>query len=242
MELLSTKGSEFKVYNDESFAYKIFRKDYKLDHKTKEELEYLSSIETKRILMPCSLIIKDCELKGYKMPYIKGKVNILDAKMIDLINELHILDEDIKLLSQALVRLIDINSENTIFNGRLYLIDPGNYFINDIRALLPYIGNRKLNDTEKLELIESWNYDKLNKLLDELLFIHNEEIDIYLLRKIIEFFNSERMKNGTKFNLSIFEMYFDTSLTIRESINKFIKEHIKTDEKERQMILSLMQK
>lgn len=31
LELLSEKGSEMTVYNDENFVYKIFKKDYKLE-------------------------------------------------------------------------------------------------------------------------------------------------------------------------------------------------------------------
>lgn len=242
MKLLSDKGSEFIVYSDEDYVYKLFRKDYKLKHKAKEELEYMSSIRTKRILMPTSLIIKDGELRGYKMPYIKGKSNILDAKMEDLIQELRIVDEDIKLLSKALIRLMDINLENTIFNGELYLIDPGNYFLNDIKDLISYLTIIGQNTTNKKEIIELWNYDKLNKLLDELLFINNNEVDFYLLRKIIEFFNCERTKIGAKFNLSILETHFDRTLTVREAINKFIKKHIKIDEQEKQIFLSLIKK
>lgn len=242
MKLLSDIGTEFVVYADDNYVYKIFRKDYKLSHKTPQELEFLSSLKTTRILMPSSLIMEDNELKGYKMPYIKGNMDILDTPMRELIDELHLIDEDIKLLSNSLVRLMDINKENTIFNGKLYLIDPGNYFINDIKALLPYIENKEPTPEEKIELIEAWNYDKLNKLLDELLFISNDEIDFYLLRKIIEFFEQERAKRRLKSNFGIFELYFDKSLTVRESINKFIKEYIKIDEKERQMILSLILK
>lgn len=242
MKLLSDIGTEFVVYADDNYVYKIFRKDYKLSHKTPQELEFLASLKTTRILMPSSLIMEDNELKGYKMPYIKGNMDILDTPMGELIDELHLIDEDIKLLSNSLVRLMDINKENTIFNGKLYLIDPGNYFINDIKALLPYIGNKEPIPEEKIELIEAWNYDKLNKLLDELLFINNDEIDFYLLRKIIEFFNQERAKKRLKSNFDIFELYFDKSLSVRESINKFIKEYIKIDEKERQMILSLILK
>lgn len=242
MKLLSDIGTEFVVYADDNYVYKIFRKDYKLSHKTPQELEFLASLKTTRILMPSSLIMEDNELKGYKMPYIKGNMDILDTPMGELIDELHLIDEDIKLLSNSLVRLMDINKENTIFNGKLYLIDPGNYFINDIKVLLPYIGNKEPTPEEKIELIEAWNYDKLNKLLDELLFINNDEIDFYLLRKIIEFFNQERAKKRLKSNFDIFELYFDKSLSVRESINKFIKEYIKIDEKERQMILSLILK
>lgn len=63
-----------------------------------------------------------------------------------------------------------------------------------------------------------------------------------MLRKIIEFFSQERVKRKLKSNFDIFGLYFDKSLSVRESINKFIKEYIKTDEKERQIILSLILK
>ena len=36
------------------------------------------------------------------------------------------------------IKEIDINKENSIFNGKLYLIDPANYFINNINDLLIY--------------------------------------------------------------------------------------------------------
>lgn len=69
LQLLSQEGSEMTVYNDEKFVYKIFKKDYKLGHKSIEELNYLSSIKTSRILMPESLIFNNDELIGYTMFY-----------------------------------------------------------------------------------------------------------------------------------------------------------------------------
>ena len=43
------------------------------------------------------------------MPYIKGGMDILDSPMEALISELHIIDEDIKLLNRSLIWLMDIN-------------------------------------------------------------------------------------------------------------------------------------
>lgn len=75
--LLSAQGSEMIVYNDSDFVYKIFKKDYMIEHKSKEELEYLSSINTSRILMPQANLFSDGNLIGYIMKYIKGEENIL---------------------------------------------------------------------------------------------------------------------------------------------------------------------
>ena len=189
--------------------------------------------------MPSSLIMKGNELKGYKMPYIKGKMDILDTPMGELIDELHLIDEDIKLLSNSLVRLVDINKENTIFNGKLYLIDPGNYYINDVNDLLIYYQNKEISEEEKQNLIMNWNYNKLNKLMHELLFMNNSDIDFYLLRKIIEFFEIERKKDGLIYDAGIYQKYFDKDLTVREAIKKFVSNYIKVDEEEKKMVLSL---
>lgn len=240
LNILSGKGSEVIVYNDDDTVYKIFKKDYKLGHKSIEELSYFSSIKTARILMPRSLLFESNELVGYTMQYIKGNKNIFDARMEDIIKELNIVLKDIDILSRLDIRLMDINSENTIFNGKLYLIDPGNYYINNIKDLLFYFQNRELTNEEKQRLITHWNNDKLNKLMIELLFMNNNDIDFYLLRKIIEFFRNEREKNGLIRDIYIYQRYFDTTLTAKESINKFISNYIKVDEEEKKMILSLL--
>lgn len=240
LNILSKKGSEVVVYNDDNTVYKIFKKDYKLGHKSIEELSYLSSIETSRILMPESLLFENNELVGYTMEYIKGNKNILDARMEDIIKELNIILKDIDTLSSLNIRLMDINSENTIFNGKLYLIDPGNYYINNIKDLSFYFQSREVTNEEKRKLITYWNNDKLNKLIYELLFMNNNDIDFYLLRKIIEFFRTEREKNGLIKDIYIYQRYFDSTLTVRESINKFIASYIKVDEEEKKMILSLL--
>lgn len=239
LHLLSQKGSEMTIYNDENYVYKTFKKDYKLEHKNTKELKYLSSIKTSRILMPESLIFSNKELIGYTMMYIKGEKDIYSDKMANLLNELMIIKQDIDILNKLCVRLIDINKSNTVYNGKLYLIDPGNYYINDINDLLILFKNKEINDEEKQNLIVNWNYNKINKLIHELLFMNNSDIDFYLLRKIIEFFEIERKNNGLIYDINLYQKYFDKDLTIKESINKFISKHIRVDEEEKKMILSL---
>ena len=239
LQLLSQKSSEMTVYNDENFVYKIFKKDYKFRHKSIEELNYLSSIKTSRILMPESLIFNNDELIGYTMIYIKDEKDIHNDTMANLLNELMIIKQDIDILNKLCVRLIDINKSNIVYNGKLYLIDPGNYYINDVNDLLIYYQNREITEEEKQNLIINWNYNKINKLMHELLFMGNSDIDFYLLRKIIEFFEEERKKDGLIYDISLYQKYFDKDLTVREAINKFVSNYIKVDEEEKQMILSL---
>lgn len=239
LQLLSQKGSEMTVYNDEKIVYKIFKKNYKLEHKSIEELYYLSSIKTSRILMPQSLIFSNDELIGYTMMYIKDEKNIHSDTMANLLNELMVITKDIDVINKLYVRLIDINKNNIVYNGKLYLIDPGNYYINDISDLLIYCQKKEITEEEKQNLIISWNYNKINKLMHELLFMNNSDIDFYLLRKIIEFFETERKKAGLICDLSIYQKYFDKDLTVKESINKFISNYIKVDAEEKKMILSL---
>lgn len=239
LELLSEKGSEMTVYNDEELVYKIFKKDYKLGHKSIEELNYLSSIKTSRILMPESLIFNNDELIGYTMIYIKDEKDIHNDTMANLLNELMIIKQDIDILNKLCVRLIDINKSNIVYNGKLYLIDPGNYYINDVNDLLIYYQNKEITEEEKQNLIINWNYNKLNKLMHELLFMNNSDIDFYLLRKIIEFFEIERKKDGLIYDAGIYQKYFDKDLTVREAIKKFVSNYIKVDEEEKKMVLSL---
>lgn len=92
LELLSQKGSEMTVYNDENSVYKIFKKDYKLGHKSIEELNYLSYIKTLRILMPEALLFSNEELIGYTMVYIKDEKDIHSDTMANLLNELMIIN------------------------------------------------------------------------------------------------------------------------------------------------------
>lgn len=159
--------------------------------------------------------------------------------MANLLNELMIIKQDIDILNKLCVRLIDINKSNIVYNGKLYLIDPGNYYINDVNDLLIYYQNREITEEEKQNFIINWNYNKLNKLMHELLFMNNSDIDFYLLRKIIEFFEIERKKDGLIYDAGIYQKYFDKDLTVREAIKKFVSNYIKVDEEEKKMVLSL---
>lgn len=236
LNLLSNIGSEVVVYNDSDTVYKIYKEDYKLEHKDPEDIKFLSDIVTKRILMPKGLIVKDNQVIGYTMQYISGKKNILDITIEELLKELEIIEEDIEILSNCKVRLIDINRNNCVFNGCLYLVDPGNYYINDLSDLYNYLFDLGYSN---LDIIRQWNYDKVNKLLHELLFMKNQNVDLYMLRKIIEFFNKVKEDKGLLYDYYIYDKYFNHKLTVREAIIDFINNNIIIDLDEKNKIMSL---
>ena len=127
-------------------------------------------------------------------------------------------------LSNKKVILLDINANNMIFNGKLYLIDPGNYMVGKDKSY---------------NKVRQWNYDKINKLIDELLF--SKKFNLYQLRLIVQFFNKERENNHTNYNLDIIKKYFEPSLKIKDGISKFVRYNIKDDPKEKEFFEKIME-
>ena len=219
LEFLSNIGQECRVFKYNNDVIKIFKKDYKLEHISKKTIEYLKEIETKRILMPIGFIKdQDNNLIGYKMKYVSGN-RIVDKDYVEnFFRELTIIRGDIETLSDKGVRLLDINKSNTIYNGGLYIVDPGNY---EIDKNIPN------------ENIKSWNYNKINMLVDELLF--SRKYNPYIFRQIVQFFMKEKQKKGIIYNLDILKQYIDPSLKIQNAIEEFVSEHIKENVEEKKL-------
>lgn len=257
LSLLSTQGSEVIAYNDENTVYKIYRDDYKFAHKFCLDLDYLSSLKTSRILMPESKLFQDKKLVGYTMKLVSNPNNILDAPMSSLLDELSIIQNDIETISKANVRLFDINKSNYIYNGGLYFIDPGNYYINNLDGMFYRMANKryfldeetktlqpvaKFDDASKLEYVRKWNYSKINSAIHEMLFMNNPDIDIPSLRKTIEFFRESKKEQGELFDLSIYKKYFDSSLSVGNAVKEFAAKNIHIDQNEKKEINSLFTK
>ena len=184
LEFLSNIGQEYRVFKYDKDVIKIFKKDYKLEHTSKKIIEYLKKIETKRILMPTGFIKdKDNNLIGYKMKYVSGNRFLNEDYVEDFFMELTIIKDDIEMLSNNGVRLLDINKNNTIYNGGVYMIDPGNY---------------KIDKNMANENIKEWNYNKINILLDQLLF--SQKYNPYMFRQIVQFLMKERKEKNIIYN------------------------------------------
>ena len=243
LELLSNLGNEFIVYKYFDSVVKIYKEDYTLTHLSLDELKALKKIPTERILMPTGILYdKGHELIGYEMPYIKGQKNLEQESVFNFFHELEILKQDLDILCSNFIILRDINLSNTIFNGKLYLIDPGNYLINEMHKIIYHLDVDSLSLEEKEKLLIEWNYNKINRLIDMLLFSNKSNIDPFQFRQIVQFIMKEREENNLIYNLDILKMYFNQDLSIGDAINDFIKNHIKDNPEERALFLSLFNK
>lgn len=265
IEFLSDQGSEFIVYKYLDLVIKIYRKNYQLSHLSLEELNILKNIRTQRILLPTgTLWNSNHELIGYKMPLITGEKCIDDDSVSIFLEELEVLKQDLDLLCNNSIILRDINLSNTIYNGHIYLTDPGNYSVDELDKII-YCANiiasptmerfkkiiiegdysrvkiliDSMSKEEKQNILKIWNYNKINQLIDMLLFSKRSNIDPFKYRQIVQFIMKERDKNGFIYNLDVLKMVFDKDLCIGDAIDNFIKKYIKDDPKERQLFLSL---
>lgn len=265
LEFLSDQGSEFIVYKYLDSVIKIYKKEYQLSHLSLEELNILKNILTQRILLPtATLWNSNGELVGYKMPLIIGERSLECDSLDTFFQELEILKQDLDLLCSNSIILRDINPSNTIYNGHIYLIDPGNYLIDELDKIIfhtniadssiveklnaivmggDYSRVKILTDSlpqkEKQQLLRKWNYNKINELIDMLLFSKRSSIDRFKYRQIVQFIMKERDKNGFIYSLDVLRMFFDRNLSIGNAIDNFVKRYIKDDPEEKALLLSL---
>ena len=126
-------GVNGDVYRYRNMALKIFKKD-KDTPIDKETAEYLSNISTDRILLPINLLFYNNTFKGYtyKLVSKKGMGNrMIMLPKTDLVQDIRILERDVKTLSNKQVLLSGVEPSNTIFNSNLYLTDPTGYRVLD---------------------------------------------------------------------------------------------------------------
>lgn len=265
IEFLSDHGSEFIVYKYLDLVIKIYRKDYQLSHLSLGELNTLKNILTQRILLPTgTLWNSNHELIGYRMPYITGEKCIDYDSVSAFFEELEVLKQDLDLLCSNSIILRDVNLSNTIYNGHIYLIDPGNYLVDELDQIIfhanitaPSIMESlkgiiiegdysrvkilidSLSPEEKQSILRVWNYNKINELIDMLLFSKRSNIDPFKYRQIVQFIMKERDMNGFIYNLDVLKMVFNKDLCIGDAIDDFTKKYIKDDPKERKLFLSL---
>lgn len=267
---LSDRGSEFIVYKYLDSVIKIYKNDYQLSHLSLEQLNILKNILTQRILLPTgTLWNSNHELIGYKMPFIEGERSIERDSLCTFFEELEVLKQDLDLLCSNSIILRDINLSNTIYNGHIYLIDPGNYLVDELDKIVldkiilctnigdfsiveklkriimegDYSKVKFLTDSLSLEekqiILKRWNYNKINELIDMLLFSSRSNIDPFMYRQIVQFIMKERDKNKFIYSLDVLKLFFNGDLCIGDAIDNFIKRYIKNNPKERSLFFSL---
>ena len=129
------EGLESIVYKiDDQTALKVYREISDKARLNKKEIQELSTIDTKRIILPNDIITtKNGEIKGYSMDYIEESNDKLeDFSKKQLVEELKLLKEDLITLGKNNVEIGDLREENTISNkDSFYLIDCGDYLFRD---------------------------------------------------------------------------------------------------------------
>lgn len=242
LELLANNGSECTVYKYKQSVVKLFKEIYPFSHFTITDIQFLRNIQTKRVLMPTDIVLDETsKLVGYQMPFIDGKKDILNEPMKNILSEMQVIEDDIKLLIDNKVGLMDFGLSNTIYNGKVYMIDPGNYLIDNIEVIIHQIDPLNLCKDSKF-LLTKWNFDEANQLFYTLLFLKNKSINSYQRRLIVQFFIKERENRGVFYDLPIYKEYFNPELTVKQATKEFIAKYIKEDPKEREWYLSIFQK
>lgn len=133
-EILLGSGTEGKVYynKDSNEAVKIFYTFNGYDALMDEdEALKMSKINTKYILLPRRLVYNEKGFfEGYTTPYIDRNIYLNNLQnYTELVTNLY---KDIDVISMHKLVINDIykNSDNYIYNGSIYLIDPGFYYFS----------------------------------------------------------------------------------------------------------------
>jgi len=198
-------GAKGDVYKYHNMALKVFKEDRNtpIDFYT---ADYLSNISTDRILLPQNLLFYNNSFKGYTYKLVSkrgtGQRMIMLPKQ-DLIQDIRVLEEDIKTLSNKSVLLNGISPENSIFNGELYLVDPTEY--------------RVLEDCSTKEL-EELNKFQLHLLLTTLisLELRKNNFTSKTEKNVKELFDMREVgENSSRF--------FSDIIGNNESIKEFVK-------------------
>lgn len=227
--LLSSNGNEVNVYlsKDSETVFKYFKNKGLKPHKSSSDLELLASLNTCRIIMPNGIIYHNDTVIGYTMPYIEQtkSLNIYKSDFATFISHIYELICDCEILNDALVRLSDVNCKNSIYNGNLYIIDPGNYFVGEQNDNYFKYYNGVDYDTKR-QLVAKWNYDIINNYLIELLFMKNPDVDLEHLKMIIDFFIEKRKIMNISSDIEIYKKYFNYESSIEMAVNEFISDYI----------------
>lgn len=182
-------GLEVDVYKIGEEVVKFYKPYCNKVRLSKENIERLKQIDTKRILLPTdSLLDKKHQIRGYKMKYVTdlGVDSFFDLEKDDLKEEIEYIREDINTLSDNGVVINDLlQPSNTVYHNGVYLIDPGSYRINEI------------SENENIRTyginIENINMYLIYTVIEEYILIHNKNIR---KEQVAHDINLEFLKSG----------------------------------------------
>ncbi len=108
-----------KIYKDNNFMRKL----------DEESIKELKEINTHRILMPMEELYDEFgKLIGYLRKFKQNyNYTLKNASGYQLLEEFDLLKEDAFNLASSNYTISDLHRDNIIYDGNLYLIDPGSY-------------------------------------------------------------------------------------------------------------------
>lgn len=205
-------GLEVDVYQVGDEVVKFIRrypgKKILLD---KNSIEKMKGIDTKRILLPTTVLLdKKHEFRGYKMDYVEniGIDSYISLNKEDLVKENALFKEDLTKLSDEKVLIEDLSHENTSYHNGIYLIDPGSYKIDN---------NLDSNQVFGINL-ELVNHYLIYSVLRNYVLNKYQEVDSYRFSREV---NKEYNNSGKN---DVLEFFDDIK---EEKLSEFVENRIK---------------
>ena len=127
-------GREAEVYRYKDEALKIYKRVVRKDTLSEAEAGELSIIKTERILMPKRMIhnYETGEFSGYSLDFISkaSRKRIPRIRKEHFVEELDIIDRDLRVLANNGVKIGDLHIDNVLYNDNFYICDPGSFKID----------------------------------------------------------------------------------------------------------------
>lgn len=201
-------GDEAFVYRHGMQALKIYR-DYCCKQKLNEcDTLKLSNINTSRILLPKSPVYvgENRKFKGYTTePFIYGlrKSKIKKMPIDSFLSEIDLFKEDARVLAENKFEIDDLYLYNIVYNGKLYMVDPGNFLEVDcssseiFRRNVIAINNMVKDELFSLVKVPKKGRVKINEYFDEFEYIgdaikdsfsYGETVNRYVKKMVREFY------------------------------------------------------
>ena len=170
------RGVDGIVYRYQDSAIKLYHDNSKIkSHLADYQIDMLTSLKMKRIVLPKEKLISDTPNSGFVMQYIdlETKDDILRTNRDDVLKQISELEEELSMIGDKNFLLDDMQSRNLFYNGELYLFDPDNlvydkktnfsrknleifswYFMRDVIFSL----NNELTEKEQTGLVRKLHY------------------------------------------------------------------------------------
>ena len=205
--------SSFKdgyIYNYSKLSKHTVLKYYSRNNNIpdEEQMRYFTKIRSIHILLPNKLLYANDKFSGYSLKAISktGVFNkIITTPKDVIVDNLCIMEDEIKELSKKNIVLRGMNHQDTIYNGELFITNPDEYVI---------INNNNPDSSLKIEEINTFLF---NGLLQEIISheFNSERVNKSSVNKFIETLsqNDLYIKNSD---------FFDDIIT-EENVREYVK-------------------